>query len=149
VGSARWSSQSAEGGDGVTFADLRTYTRASLNRYGLTSATMDILKPTSAGAQSLASIRNLLTANESSAGTVAMAYFNQGVLTGDWNGPHVSVIGAFDAATDRVLILDVDQDWYVPYWSPVDAFARALVKPAPRSQGVLAGQTGGIILITR
>lgn len=61
----------------------------------------------------------------------------------------MSVIGAYDAATDRVLVLDVDQEWYIPYWSPVSALLKAFVKPAPRNQGVLQGQTGGILLIDR
>src|SRR3712207_8995568 len=37
--------------------------------------------------------------------------------TGDWDGPHISPIGAYDAQRHQVLILDVDRQWYVPYWS--------------------------------
>lgn len=148
VGSRRWAAQSAEGGDGVTFADLRSYTRRALDRYGLADATMEVFAPEAADAAAVARVRAMLTANEQTADDVILAYFNQGVLTGDWNGPHVSVIGAYDASTDRVLMLDVDQEWYVPYWSPVDALARALVKPAPKNQGVLAGQTGGLIRVS-
>ncbi len=59
------------------------------------------------------------------------------------------MIGAYDAVTDRVLVLDVDQEWYVPYWSPVSALLAAFVKPAPKNQGMLAGQTGGIVLVSR
>ncbi len=149
VGLPRWTAQSAEGGDGVTFADLRRYTRASLDQYGMASARLDVFRPGGVDDRTVGRLRAMLTANEQSADTVALVYFNQGVLTGDWNGPHVSVIGAYDAASDRVLVLDVDQDWYVPYWSPIGALARALVKPAPRSQGALAGQTGGIIMVSR
>jgi hypothetical protein len=149
VGIQSWTTQSAEGGDGVTFAELRSYTRKSLDHYGMRSATMDVFKPTAVDEASIARIRSMLVANEQSADTTALIYFNQGVLTGDWNGPHVSVIGAYDAATDRVLVLDVDQEWYIPYWSPVEALARSFIKPAPKNQGVLAGQTGGILLIAK
>ena len=149
VGIKRWATESAEGGDGVTFAELRRYIRASLDHYGMRTATMDVFKPTTADESSLARIRSMLVTNEQSADTVALIYFNQGVLTGDWNGPHVSAIGAYDATTDRVLVLDVDQDWYIPYWSPVEALASSFIKPAPKDQGVLAGQTGGIVLISR
>ena len=48
-----------------------------------------------------------------------------------------------------MLVLDVDQDWYIPYWSPVSALVDSFVKPAPKSMGVLAGQTGGIVSITK
>jgi Phytochelatin synthase len=40
------------------------------------------------------------------------------VLTGDWDGPHISPIGAYDRDARQVLIMDVDREWYVPYWSP-------------------------------
>lgn len=149
VGLASWQKRSAEGGDGVTFAQLRRYNRAALDSYGMKQATVETFHPQTAGEKQLNRTRRILTRNEATARNVALIYFNQGVLTGDWNGPHVSVIGAYDAATDRVLVLDVDQEWYIPYWSPVSALLKAFVKPAPRNQGVLAGQTGGILLIDR
>lgn len=149
VGLKSWSNKSAEGGDGVTFKELRRYTRATFKAYGMKEATVRAFHPKRADAQTFATTRELLTFNEASADTVAMIYFNQGVLTGDWNGPHVSVIGRYDAATDRVLVLDVDQEWYIPYWSPVSALVDSFVKPAPKNQGVLAGQTGGIVLVSK
>ena len=78
-----------------------------------------------------------------------LVYFNQGAVTGDWDGPHISPIGAYDAKTDRVLIMDVDRDWYVPYWTPTKVLLNALVKPAPADQGVLAGETGGYYVVSR
>ena len=106
-------------------------------------------RPSTADAAAVARVRAMLTANEQTAGNVTLAYFNQGVLTGDWNGPHVSVIGAYDASTDRVLILDVDQEWYVPYWSPVEALARALVKPRSEEPGGAGRPDGRLIRVSR
>lgn len=148
VGNTSWTDRSAEGGTGVTFKQLRRYTRETLDAYSV-DASIFAFRPKAVDDQTLARTREILAANEASADSVALIYFNQGVLTGDWNGPHVSVIGAYDAATDRVLVLDVDQDWYIPYWSPVSALVDSFVKPAPRSMGVLAGQTGGIVSITK
>lgn len=148
VGDKSWAARSAEGGSGVTFSQLRRYTRETLDAYRV-DASISAFHPRAADAEALARTRQILAANEESADSVALIYFNQGVLTGDWNGPHVSVIGAYDAATDRVLVLDVDQDWYIPYWSPVSALVDSFVKPAPKSMGVLAGQTGGIVSITK
>lgn len=148
VGNRAWKSQSAAGGSGVTFAQLRRYTRLTLDAYAV-EATVSAWRTEVADADALVEVREILARNEASADDVALIYFNQGVLTGDWNGPHVSVIGAYDAATDRVLVLDVDQDWYIPYWSPVSALVDSFVKPAPKSMGSLAGQTGGIVTITK
>lgn len=148
VGNKSWTDRSAEGGSGVTFKQLRRYTRQTLDAYSV-DASIFAFHPKAADDQALTRTREILAANEASADSVALIYFNQGVLTGDWNGPHVSVIGAYDAATDRVLVLDVDQNWYIPYWSPVSALVDSFVKPAPQSMGVLAGQTGGIVSITK
>lgn len=149
VGNSGWAARSAEGGDGVTYKQLRRYTRQAMDAYGMKSAPISSFHPDSADFTALSNTRKLLAQNEATADNVALIYFNQGVLTGDWNGPHVSVVGAYDAAADRVLVLDVDQEWYIPYWSPVSALVDAFVKPAPKNQGVLAGQTGGLLLVTK
>lgn len=149
MGDQHWDAISAEGGDGVTFAELVKYTRMTMKKMGPAGTTISSFKPSTDDAQTGAKVRELLAANEASADNAMLVYFNQGVLTGDWNGPHVSPIGAYDAESDRVLILDVDQHWYIPYWSPVDALIDAMLKPAPKNQGVLAGQTGGFVTVTK
>jgi hypothetical protein len=46
-----------------------------------------------------------------------LVYFDKGVLTGDWDGPHISPIATYDVDLRHVLIMDVDRQWYIPYWS--------------------------------
>jgi hypothetical protein len=92
-------------------------------------------------------MRDLLIANEASAKDALLGYFNQGVVTGDWDGPHISLIGASDMKTDRVLILDVDQDWYIPYWTPASVLLEAMLKPTSADHGPLIGETGGFVYI--
>lgn len=148
VGDSEWSRLSAEGGDGVRFDQLARYARAAAAAAGLSDARFESFRPASADADQLARLRDLLARNEASARDVLLVYFNQGVVTGDWDGPHVSLIGAHDAARDRVLVLEVDQEWYVPYWTPVPVLLAAMLKPAPPEHGPLAGQTGGILRIS-
>ena len=101
-----------------------------------------------AAEQELTELRNILSQNEQSGRDVVLVYFNQGVLTGDWDGPHVSPIGAFDSDTHRVLVLDVDRADYVPYWSSDTKLLQAMVKPTPAEGfGPLAGETGGIVWV--
>ncbi|WP_157230875.1 phytochelatin synthase family protein [Kiloniella laminariae] len=149
-----WSAVSAEDGDGVTFAQLEEFSRKAVEALAQQDARLAnwqvaSWKPAANDAAALASLREKLAKNEASAGDALMIYFNQGVLTGDWDGPHISLIGAYDAASDRVLILEVDQEWYIPYWSPVPKLLEAMVKPTSAEHGVLEGQAGGFVSVSK
>ncbi|WP_110570954.1 phytochelatin synthase family protein [Yoonia vestfoldensis] len=146
TGNAEWAALSAEGGDGVTFQQLVDFTGQALAAVGLDRSVMQF-NPTAATDMARGQVVNLLIENEASPDDAIMVYFNQGVVTGDWDGPHIALIGAYDAATDRVLILEVDQEWYVPYWTSVDVLLDAMVKPTSAEHGVLEGETGGFVMI--
>ena len=77
--------------------------------------------------------RRALTVNEASAEDQILVHFAQDVLTGAAGGPypHVSPIGAFDAGTGRVLVLDVDREWYEPYWVSAGLVVRAMAVRTP------------------
>lgn len=146
TGREDWATLSAEGGDGVTFAQLGEFTTVALGALGMAQP-VATFRPTDDTPATLDALRATLAANEASAADVALVYFNQGVVTGDWDGPHIAPIGAYDAARDRVLILEVDQEWYTPYWTPVPVLLAAMLRPAPEDQGVLMGETGGLVII--
>src|SRR5271170_1196520 len=146
VANVRWTTETAQDGAGVTFDELVADTRASLEAYGL-AADLDIFKPQDDSAASLAQVRRLLIENELSDRDIVLVYFDQGVLTGDWDGPHISPIATYDADLRHVLIMDVDRQWYIPYWSSDERLLAAMLRPAPASMGVLAGQTGGLLRV--
>ncbi|MGP0093044.1 MAG: phytochelatin synthase family protein [Xanthobacteraceae bacterium] len=143
VASEAWKRQTAENGSGVTFAEFVGYLRQSLDVFHL-DATVEVLKPADNSPATLAELRRVLSANERTDRDIALVYFNQGVLTGSWDGPHISPIGAYDAARRRVLIMDVDRQWYIPYWASDEKLLAAMLRPAP-SRGALAGETGGLV----
>ncbi|ROU04297.1 phytochelatin synthase family protein [Histidinibacterium lentulum] len=147
VGSETWTAISAEGGDGVTFAQLEEFTAASLAATGMTGFAATGWQPAAEDDATLADLRARLAANEASAEDALLVYYNQGVVTGDWDGPHVALIGAYDPGEDRVLILEVDQQWYIPYWTPVPILLEAMLKPTGAEHGVLEGETGGFVAI--
>jgi hypothetical protein len=147
VGDQGWVEQAAEDGAGVTFDELAAHAKASLAAYALASWRVEPVRFADDGEESAQKLREALAANEASDADMLLVYFNQGVLTGDWDGPHISPIGAYDAQNDRVLIMDVDREWYVPYWSPVPKLLEAMLRPAPADQGVLAGETGGLVWV--
>ena len=133
------------GGDGIKFDELSLFADRALQAMGLENHAAAAFKPADATEASLGTVRDWLALNEASAEDALLVYFNQGVVTGDWDGPHVSLIGAYDAAQDAVLILEVDQEWYVPYWTPVPVLLEAMLKPTSDEHGVLAGETGGFV----
>jgi Phytochelatin synthase len=147
VGDAAWTDEGAEGGAGVTFAEFVSVLKESLERYGIEGYAIEVIRPPDASAASLAEVRRALAANEASDDDLILMYFNQGVLTGDWDGPHISPIGAYDQGTREALIMDVDREWYIPYWSPDAKLLDAMLKPAPAEHGPLAGETGGLVWI--
>jgi hypothetical protein len=142
-----WNDKGAEGGDGVTFEEFVAVLEDSLRSYGIEDHALEVIRPADAGPASLAEVRHALAANEASEADLILMYFNQGVLTGDWDGPHISPIGAYDQGTGQVLVMDVDREWYVPYWSPEEKLLEAMLRPAPAEHGPLAGETGGLIWI--
>jgi hypothetical protein len=146
VGSQTWASQTEEGGPGVTFEEVRAYIALSLHAYGI-DAEIDVFKPADGSPSTLASLRALLAGNEQSPQDIVMAYFNQGVITGDWDGPHLSPVGAYDGDASRVLIMDVDRQFYLPYWTSDQKLLESMLRPAPAKEGRLAGETGGIFRV--
>lgn len=148
AGLKQWSDVSAEGGDGVTFAQLESFTAAAVESRDMQDYEVTGWQPTGAEGD-LDTLREMLAGNEAGADDALLIYFNQGVLTGDWDGPHVSVIGAYDAERGQVLVLDVDQEWYIPYWSPVEIVLEAMLRPTGPEHGVLEGETGGLVRVAR
>lgn len=148
VGSKQWAEATAERGSGVRWDEFEHYLRRSLEAFKL-NASLEILRPCGASVATPAHLRRMLTENEASDRNIALVYFNQGVLTGDWDGPHISPIAAYDADRAKVLIMDVDRQWYIPYWSSDAALLDAMLRPAPSGRGRLAGETGGLVRVTR
>ncbi|WP_332250916.1 chromate efflux transporter [Rhodobacter ferrooxidans] len=136
---ADWAKLSAEGGDGVTFDQLVGFAKAALTARQMADYKVDAFHPAVADAEAGKTMRALLTANEASATDALLVYFNQGVVTGDWDGPHVALIGAYDATADRVLVLEVDQEWYIPLLDPGRGVAGRHAETRPRRSGRAGG----------
>jgi hypothetical protein len=149
VADQEWMVKTTEDGSGVTFEETTRYLRKSLDAFDLTGSTITAVQPAAADDAALARLRNALTENEVTPDNVMLVYFNQGVITGDWDGPHISAIGAYDADNDRVLIMDVDRNWYVPYWTSTETLLASLVKPVAEEHIGLAGGTGGYFVIAK
>jgi hypothetical protein len=147
IADARWMKDVADGGSGVSFAEFVSVVSESLATFHLQDHLVETVRPTDDTPETLTSLRQALVTNEASDQDIALVYFNQGVLTGDWDGPHISPIAAYNQETRQVLIMDVDREWYVPYWTTDTKLLEAMLRPAPAEHGPLAGETGGLVWI--
>jgi hypothetical protein len=144
-----WAAQTAEDGGGVTLADLEQILRASLARFDLDGRVETVAADAFKAPATIEELRTALARNEASPESVMLAYYNQAVVTGDPDGGlHVSPIGAFNAEEDSVLLMDVDRECWLPYWTSTETLLTALATPDPKEAGALANETGGCLLIS-
>lgn len=130
------------GKHGLTIAELQSVTKeaigiAGLNNYQVARRQFE--------KNELNVLRMILEENEKSADDIVMIHFIQDILTGAKGGPypHISIIGAYDKQRARVLIMDVDRAWYVPYWAPVEKLFEAVNTPTVRFG------KGGLVIVRK
>ena len=109
TGDAAWANS------GVVLDELGDKVRASLKAYGLEKYSAKVIHVNAALTKK--KFVEMLVANERSRSDVILINYIQGSLTDDSPIGHIAPIGAYDAKTDRVLVLDPDREWYEPYWS--------------------------------
>lgn len=103
---------------GVTLEQLGRLSKEAMTAYGAVGASVTVTMVESEDARTLEAFRAALASNESNPDDILLMHFAQDVVTGAPGGPyaHVSPVGAYDAKTRRVLVFDVDRQWYEPYW---------------------------------
>lgn len=72
--------------------------------------------------KALLDLRDLLSKNESDADSLLLINYSQGHALDSPSSPYgqFAWVGAFDQKEDKVLVLDVDREWFEPYWVPAD-----------------------------
>lgn len=110
---------------GLTLDQLGEAVRKVLAAYTL-KAKVEVIHAEGTAAQKQ-KILGLLKENEKSAKNFILANFDQSVFTGDpEGGGHISPIAAFDSGANRVLVMDVDREYYEPYWVSFDTFIQGI-----------------------
>lgn len=127
---ADWSAATATEGGGVSLKQLESIATTALMKHGFGTSTIErVSVMQSKGAVEIDEFRKDLIANERSARDFIVVNFDQSYVMEDpVSVGHFASIGAYDAATDRVLILDPDKDWYEPYWVPASKLLDAMGK---------------------
>ena len=134
-----------KGRAGLTLAELEEVVLDTFKTYGIKGWTVSRRSFKDATPKALGELRAILEANEASANDFVILHFLQDRLTNDPGGPyaHISPVGAYDAASGRVLVLDVDREYYGPYWVSVERLLTALSAKTP------AFGHGGLLIVRR
>jgi hypothetical protein len=147
VANQTWIAEVAVDGADVSFAEYLTYLKDTMIATALSGVTLIATQPKDAEQLSLDAFRSALSVNEGSATDVMLVYFDRGIVTGGATRPHFSPVGAYDATNDLVLILDVDRNYYVPYWVQATTLLVAMFNQFPG--GPQKGKSGGYFVVTK
>ncbi len=90
---------------------------------------------------SLDEMRARLSKNVANATDFAIINYNRGELAQESMG-HISPLGAYHAASDRFLVLDVARYKYPPQWVKAEALHRAM-----RSTDIVSGKSRGFLVV--
>ena len=132
------SAEGLDGRHGLTLNQLAQVSKEAFASYGAVGFTVSSTPVNGQGALALENFRRALSGNEKSPSDIMLLHFTQDTLTGASGGPyaHISPVGAYDEKTHRVLIFDVDRQWYEPYWAAdTQVFKAMSVKTAAFGAG--------------
>jgi hypothetical protein len=137
------SAEGLDGRHGLTLDQLAQVSKEALAAYGAAGFTVSSAAVNGQGALALENFRRALSGNEKSPSDIMLLHFTQDTLTGAPGGPyaHISPVGAYDEKTHRVLLMDVDREWYEPYWASDTQVFKAMAVKTP------AFGSGGYVII--
>jgi hypothetical protein len=122
-----WRAGIAPEGGGRKLLELADHLDDALVHYGLAGWQVERRPVPTADTAALTTLRADLAAMESGAGIFLIANFHLDDFYGDGSDiGHFSPLGAYDAATDRVLVLDVYKADYEPAWAPLPHLLQAM-----------------------
>ena len=118
-----------QGRRGLPLAVLGEVVKSSLDAYAIAYKTVETVAALKSPHQSKR-IREVLAQRllefEQRGDGLIVAHFDQGVYVPTLNIPHISPVGAFDAKTGEVVVLDVDPEVERPYKIGLDTFYKGL-----------------------
>ena len=132
------STEGADGRHGLTLAQLAAVSKEALAGYGAAEFSVTSVPASTHSVQAMENFRRALAENERNPQNIMLLHFAQDTLTGAPGGPyaHISPVGAYDERTRRVLVFDVDRQWYEPYWAAdVQVFKAMFVKTGAFGRG--------------
>jgi hypothetical protein len=132
-------------GNGIPLVGLAEKLLRILPLYDLAHWAVSAHPVRGASPEAAAEFRAELTEMERAGDRLLGANYHLSTTYGDhWDIGHFSPIGAYDAATDRVLLLDVWKADYEPSWVPLERLMLGMVQISP-----LTGNVRGYVVLRR
>jgi hypothetical protein len=134
----------APDGRGASLVELRDKLERALALYDLTGWSVEHCTVNADDAATGETFRAHLAAMEQGDRLLAGNYHLATTYGDHWDIGHFSPMGAYDAATDRVLLLDVWKADYEPYWVDRMRLLKGMVPISP-----LTGTPRGYLVLRR
>ena len=123
-----WKKATDEDGGGVSLEQFASILRKAFKAHGFAAAGADAVYQSSNFASGELEFERDLIKDAGSARDFIILNFDQGYVMDDVSVGHFAIVGAYDKATRRILILDPDRDWYEPYWAPIGKVYRSMAE---------------------
>lgn len=145
LGDAFWRDAVAQDGNGLSLTEFAAAMERALSAYECAGSWSVAITPVLDADAAIADLRAALTAMEHGAAVFVAANFHLDLFYGDGvDVGHFSPIGAYDAARDLVLTLDVYKKDYEPMWAPLPRLAKAMA-----TRSVRTGEPRGYAVVSR
>ncbi|MDQ7249475.1 phytochelatin synthase family protein [Dongia sedimenti] len=132
-------------GGGASLAELRDKLARALSLYALSGWSVEHCIVAAEDSATGAAFRAHLIAMEQKGDRLLAGNYHLATTYGDsWDIGHFSPLGAYDAATDRVLLLDVWKADYEPCWVDRMRLLKAMVPVSP-----VSGTPRGYLVLKR
>jgi hypothetical protein len=112
-----WGNEVKQGGNGVTLEQLGAFLKQAINVYQIPPINLEVIHATK-GNEFAIKFHQALMDSENLGRTFLIINFNQKFISGTESVGHFAPVGAYDANTKRVLLMDPDRELFEPYWVP-------------------------------
>lgn len=110
-----WADQVKQGGNGVTLDQFGSYLSKAMKAYNILPTKLEVIHATSAK-KVATKFHQALLEGEKTGRTFIIVNFDHKCISGTRHIGHFSPVGAYDAHTKRVLIMDPTRERFEPYW---------------------------------
>jgi hypothetical protein len=140
-----WRTAVAHDGNGLSLTEFAACMERALDHFACGGGWRVEIVPVTDAAAAIGGLRAALTGMERDGAGFAAANFHLDLFYGDGvDVGHFSPIGAYDAARDLVLMLDVYKKDYEPVWAPLPRLAKAMATLSRKT-----GEPRGYALVRR
>lgn len=120
-----WANDVKQGGYGVSLDQFSLFLNQAMATYHISPMKLEVIHVTKTN-DSTVKFHQALLEGEKTGHTFVIINFDQKFISGTEGGGHFAPVGAYDANTKRVLIMDPDRELFEPYWVPEQRLLKSM-----------------------